>query len=258
MYVGVGASRVRDMFRQARESSPCILFIDEFDGIGKQRSLSAQDGEPLQSFSDLDSTTDFLNLNPGLRISELEAVVSSYTVTSSYYTTICIHLWKHCIKTESFPLVVWLSSTWQTLLLTDLNFLHREMYLWPKWSPRWASHCVHLLTHLSISFEDCAGPFVAFLIMWIKYKPHNTLWYMNINWSQLSPVAESANTINSLLTEMDGFEDNSGVIVMAATNRPAALDSALTRPGRFDRVIEMPLPNVDVRLSCLLVSLFLW
>ena len=45
MYVGVGAARVRDMFRQARESSPCILFIDEFDGVGKQRSANTSDGE---------------------------------------------------------------------------------------------------------------------------------------------------------------------------------------------------------------------
>ena len=59
--------------------------------------------------------------------------------------------------------------------------------------------------------------------------------------------AESVQTINQLLTEMDGFEDNSGVIVMAATNRPAALDTALTRPGRFDRVIHLPLPNLQVR-----------
>ena len=61
-------------------------------------------------------------------------------------------------------------------------------------------------------------------------------------------------TINQLLTEMDGFEDNTGVVVMAATNRPAALDSALTRPGRFDRIVHLPLPNVDV--SSTLVPLF--
>ena len=49
---------------------------------------------------------------------------------------------------------------------------------------------------------------------------------------------------------MDGFEDNTGVVVMAATNRPAALDNALTRPGRFDRIISIPLPNLEVRSSC--------
>lgn len=58
---------------------------------------------------------------------------------------------------------------------------------------------------------------------------------------------ESVHTINQLLTEMDGFEDNTGVVVMAATNRPAALDTALTRPGRFDRIVHLPLPNLEVR-----------
>ena len=50
-----------------------------------------------------------------------------------------------------------------------------------------------------------------------------------------------------MAAEMDGFEDNTGVVVLAATNRPAALDAALTRPGRFDRIVHLPLPNVEVR-----------
>lgn len=63
---------------------------------------------------------------------------------------------------------------------------------------------------------------------------------------EVGACAESVQTINQLLTEMDGFEDNTGLIIMAATNRPAALDTALTRPGRFDRVIHLPLPNLQV------------
>ena len=62
---------------------------------------------------------------------------------------------------------------------------------------------------------------------------------------------ESVHTINQLLTEMDGFEDNTGVVVMAATNRPAALDAALTRPGRFDRIVHLPLPNLEGRVGVL-------
>ena len=65
-------------------------------------------------------------------------------------------------------------------------------------------------------------------------------------------------TINQLLTEMDGFDDNTGVVVMAATNRPAALDSALTRPGRFDRVIHLPLPNLEVRAVKRKLDFVLW
>jgi len=54
---------------------------------------------------------------------------------------------------------------------------------------------------------------------------------------------EREQTLNQLLTEMDGFEDNSGVILLAATNRPDVLDSALMRPGRFDRRITVDLPD---------------
>jgi len=109
MFVGVGASRVRDMFEKARKNAPCILFIDEFDGIGKARDDSGFGND------------------------------------------------------------------------------------------------------------------------------------------------EGVTTVNQLLTEMDGFDDNTGVVVMAATNRPAALDKALTRPGRFDRVIHLPLPNVEGREAILQV-----
>ena len=108
MFVGVGASRVRDLFRKAKEHSPCIVFIDEIDAVGRQRGIGIGGGND-----------------------------------------------------------------------------------------------------------------------------------------------EREQTLNQLLTEMDGFEDNSGVIVIAATNRPDVLDTALLRPGRFDRQITVDLPSFKGRLQIL-------
>lgn len=64
---------------------------------------------------------------------------------------------------------------------------------------------------------------------------------------------EREQTLNQLLTEMDGFEENSGVIILAATNRPESLDPALTRPGRFDRRVPVELPDLKGREEILKV-----
>ena len=64
---------------------------------------------------------------------------------------------------------------------------------------------------------------------------------------------ERENTLNQLLTEMDGFEGNTGVIILAATNRPESLDPALTRPGRFDRRVPVELPDLLGREAILKV-----
>ncbi|MCB1532955.1 MAG: ATP-dependent zinc metalloprotease FtsH [Alphaproteobacteria bacterium] len=66
---------------------------------------------------------------------------------------------------------------------------------------------------------------------------------------------EREQTLNQLLVEMDGFEDNEGVIILAATNRPDVLDPALLRPGRFDRQIAVPLPDVKGREKILMVHM---
>jgi cell division protease FtsH len=64
---------------------------------------------------------------------------------------------------------------------------------------------------------------------------------------------EREQTLNQLLAEMDGFDPSTGVVILAATNRPEVLDAALLRPGRFDRQVEIPLPNQAERTAILAV-----
>jgi cell division protease FtsH len=71
--------------------------------------------------------------------------------------------------------------------------------------------------------------------------------------SSLNSNEEREQTLNQLLTEMDGFEDNKGVLILAATNRPETLDPALLRPGRFDRQVRVELPDMEGRISILKV-----
>ena len=70
---------------------------------------------------------------------------------------------------------------------------------------------------------------------------------------QISSNDEREQTLNQLLTEMEGFEGNTGVIILAATNRPESLDPALTRPGRFDRRVPVELPDLKGREEILKV-----
>lgn len=73
------------------------------------------------------------------------------------------------------------------------------------------------------------------------------------NGGNMSGHDEREQTLNQLLTEMDGFEGNTGVIILAATNRPESLDPALTRPGRFDRRVPVELPDLKGREAILKV-----
>ena len=66
---------------------------------------------------------------------------------------------------------------------------------------------------------------------------------------------EREQTLNQLLSEMDGFDNQKGIVVLAATNRPESLDQALLRPGRFDRRIPVELPDLAGREAILQLSL---
>ena len=110
---------------------------------------------------------------------------------------------------------------------------------------------VYVQSTQGIHFEDVAGeakekaPCIVFIdeIDAIGKKRDN----------QLSSNDEREQTLNQLLTEMDGFEGNNGVIILAATNRPESLDPALTRPGRFDRRVPVELPDLAGREAILKV-----
>src|SRR5205807_3018162 len=71
--------------------------------------------------------------------------------------------------------------------------------------------------------------------------------------STLGSHDEREQTLNQLLVEMDGFDSNRGVIIMAATNRPETLDAALLRPGRFDRTVVVDRPDIVGREAILKV-----
>ena len=73
--------------------------------------------------------------------------------------------------------------------------------------------------------------------------------------SRMGGNDEREQTLNQLLTEMDGFDGKTGVVILAATNRPESLDNALMRPGRFDRRIQMELPDLEGRKAILKVHL---
>ncbi len=190
VFVGVGASRVRDMFQKARKAAPCILFIDEFDGIGQQRSSNAMG-------------------NDGAAIHALQQEAWSTSRTR------CLRVLMMQGKAPcpfGLPAHLWLARAHSQRICSDFtNCNWAETLACKGCKAAAASTALRCVTHVS---------------------------------------AESVQTINQLLTEMDGFEDNTGVIVMAATNRPGALDTALTRPGRFDRVIHLPLPNLQARPGC--------
>lgn len=92
MFVGIGASRVRDMFDKARKNAPCILFIDEFDGLGKQRSFSGMGNDGMRILHHLSnihigSIADFVAQLPEPKHMEISVRDCSYSCT----TKACTH-----------------------------------------------------------------------------------------------------------------------------------------------------------------------
>ena len=164
MFVGVGASRVRDLFRQAKEKAPCIVFIDEIDAVGRARAKAVA-GEANVPFFSL-AGSDFVEMFVGVGASRVRDLFKQ--------------------AKEKAPCIVFIDEI------------------------------------------DAVG----------RARGKNPAMGGN---------DERENTLNQLLTEMDGFGSNSGVIILAATNRVDVLDKALLRAGRFDRQIHVDLPDLNER-----------
>ena len=81
--------------------------------------------------------------------------------------------------------------------------------------------------------------------------PKKVMALASRKYSRDDKIKKDEEELNQLLAEMDGFADNENVLIMAATNRKDVLDPALLRPGRFDRLLNVPLPDTTSRLSIL-------
>src|SRR5207244_227995 len=158
MFVGVGASRVRDLFDQAKKNSPCIVFVDEIDAVGRQRGAVL--GRPC---------SDVVEMFFGSGASRVRDLFDQAKKNS--------------------PCIVFVD---------EIDAVGRQ-----RGAGLGGGH------------------------------------------------DEREQTLNQLLVEMDGFETNTHVIVIAATNRPDVLDPALLRPGRFDRHVTLDRPDIRGRRAIL-------
>ena len=180
MYVGVGASRVRDLFKQAQQMAPCIVFIDEIDAIGKSRdNAMGSNDEREQTLNQLLAEMDGFDTNKGSAFVEMYVGVGASRVR-------------------------------------DLFKQAQQM-----------APCIVFIDEI-----DAIG------------KSRDNAMGSN---------DEREQTLNQLLAEMDGFDTNKGLLLLAATNRPEVLDPALLRPGRFDRRIIVDKPDLKGRVDILKV-----
>jgi len=190
MFVGVGASRVRDMFEQGKKHAPCIIFIDEIDAVGRHRGAGLGNGN--------DEREQTLN-QLLVEMDGFEANVPFFTISGSDFVEMFVGVGASRV---------------------------RDMFEQGKKN----APCIIFIDEI-----DAVGR-------------HRGAGLGGGN-------DEREQTLNQMLVEMDGFESNEGVILIAATNRPDVLDPALLRPGRFDRQVVVPNPDILGREKILKVHM---
>ena len=198
VYVGIGAKKVRDVFRQARDAAPCILFIDEFDGIGQQRTASTSDGRRRTSC-------------------RLFTFFSSLCGCTRRRVTFCPFLFNLTCSPEAQG---YLPKSWASSSSLCLA--------------QWKS----LLQWIYVSTREGKIEF------WMDTADHALVLALEPDFARrICQYFECPADWDGRLWGQYGGDCDSG------TNRPAVLDGALTRPGRFDRVIELALPLIDVSIA---------
>ena len=280
MFVGVGASRVRDMFEQGRKSAPCLIFIDEIDAVGRQRGagLGGGNDEREQTLNSLLVEMDGFDTTEGVIIiaatNRPDVLDSALLRPGRFDRQIYVDL-PDMIGREQILRVHARKLTLGDNV--DLGVIARGT---PGLS---GAELANLLNEAALLAKAIAGeadvPFFSisgsdFVEMFVgvgasrvrdmfEQGRKNAPCLIFID--EIDAVGrqrgaglgggndEREQTLNSLLVEMDGFDTQEGVIIIAATNRPDVLDSALLRPGRFDRQVYIDLPDIIGREQILRV-----